>query len=151
MNNSVNQVHNNHYDNENKEKNMKIAEKIFAFLMGYFIYSLVEIAARGYTHWTMALTGGVVLAVLYDINTKAAMSLIKSCFIGAVFITAMELVVGVVVNLVMRWNVWDYKSMPLNVMGQICLYYSFGWFLLCIPAYFLCMAIRIRFRGPRPA
>ena len=38
---------------------MKAAERFFSFLMGFFIYSLIEIAARGYTHWTMALTGGL--------------------------------------------------------------------------------------------
>ena len=30
------------------------------FLLGCFIYSLLEIAARGYTHWTMTLLGGIV-------------------------------------------------------------------------------------------
>lgn len=29
------------------------------FLLGCFIYSLLEIAARGYTHWTMTLLGGI--------------------------------------------------------------------------------------------
>ena len=47
---------------------MKISEAMFSFLMGFFIYSLVEILARGYTHWTMALTGGFVLSVLYSLQ-----------------------------------------------------------------------------------
>jgi len=129
---------------------MKIAEKTFSFLMGYFIYSLVEIAARGYTHWTMAVTGGLVLCLLYEINKTAAMTLIKSCFIGAVIITSIEFAVGIVVNRTLHWGVWDYSGMPLNFMGQVCLTYTSAWFALCIPAYYLCMAIRIRFR-PRPA
>ena len=58
---------------------MKAAERFFSFLMGFFIYSLIEIAARGYTHWTMALTGGLVLSILYDINSRDAVSLFKSC------------------------------------------------------------------------
>ena len=131
---------------------MKIAEKTFSFLMGYFVYSLIEIMARGFTHWTMSLTGGFVLALLYDINAKSAITLIKSCFIGAVLITVIELIIGIIVNMLLHWNVWDYSETPMNLMGQICLPYSGAWFLLCIPAYYLCMAIRFRFRGrPRPA
>ncbi|MBE6862019.1 MAG: hypothetical protein E7497_03845 [Ruminococcus sp.] len=113
--------------------------------MGYFIYSLLEIVGRGYTHWTMALTGGIVLAALYVINSRRTMTLIKSCFIGSVLITVLELIVGIFDNIIMGWNVWDYTDMPLNVLGQICLPFSGLWFLLCIPAYYLCRAIRIQF------
>ncbi len=124
---------------------MKLSQIFFAFLMGYFIYSLIEIVGRGYTHWTMALTGGTVLALLYVINSRRTMTLIKSCFIGSVLITGLELCVGIFDNIIMGWNVWDYTDMPLNVLGQICLPFSGLWFLLCIPAYYLCRAIRIQF------
>ena len=124
---------------------MKLSQGLFAFLMGYFIYSMIEILNRGYTHWTMALTGGAVLAILYSINSRSTMTLIKSCFTGAIIITAIEFTVGVLVNLVMGWNVWDYSGVPLNLLGQICLPFSAVWFLLCIPAYYLCTAIRRRF------
>lgn len=124
---------------------MKLTQMFFAFLMGYFIYSLVEIVNRGYTHWTMALTGGTVLAILYVLNSRRTMTLLKSCFIGSVIITAIEFAVGIFDNLIMGWNVWDYSDMPFNILGQICLPFSGIWFLLCIPAYYLCRAIRTRF------
>lgn len=124
---------------------MKAAERFFSFLMGYFIYSLIEIAARGYTHWTMALTGGLVLSILYDINSRNALTLVKSSIVGMVIITFIEFAVGVAVNLIMKWHVWDYSDMPLNILGQICLPFSVLWFVLCIPAYYLCRIIRKRF------
>ncbi|MBQ8349720.1 MAG: hypothetical protein IJY19_08785 [Ruminococcus sp.] len=124
---------------------MKLSQYTFAFLMGYFIYSLIEIINRGYTHWTMALTGGFVLAILYAVNSRRTMTLIKSCFIGAVIITSIEFTVGVFDNIIMRWNVWDYSDMPFNILGQICPHFSLYWFLLCIPSYYLCMFIRKRF------
>lgn len=124
---------------------MKLAQVSFAFFMGFFIYSLIEIVSRGYTHWTMALTGGTVLAILYTLNRQRTMTLIKSCFIGAVIITAIEFMVGIYVNRIMNWGVWDYSDVPLNVMGQICLPYSAIWFVLCIPAYYLCKEIRRKF------
>ncbi len=124
---------------------MKFAQHFFAFLMGYFIYSLVEIVNRGYTHWTMSLTGGIILTILYSLNSRRTMTLIKSCFAGSVIITAIEFAVGVFDNIIMHWNVWDYSDMPFNLLGQICLLFSCYWFLLCIPAYYLCRLMRNRF------
>lgn len=138
-------VHNIKVQLKNRGIKMKLAQELFAFLMGYFIYSMIEILNRGFTHWTMALTGGLVMAILYALNQKRTFTLIKSCFVGALIITSIEFTVGVLVNLVMHWNVWDYSSVPMNIMGQICLPFSAAWFLLCIPAYYLCRAIRLRF------
>lgn len=124
---------------------MKLSQQLFAFLMGYFIYSLLEIVMRGYTHWTMSLTGGTVLSLLYLINSRRTMTLIRSCFIGALIITAIEFAVGVFDNIIMHWNVWDYSDVPMNLFGQICLPYSCFWFLLCIPAYYFCRLMRKQF------
>lgn len=124
---------------------MKLSQYFFSFLMGYFIYSMIEIINRGYTHWTMSLTGGFILALLYSLNGRNGMTLLKSCFIGAFCITAAEFAVGIFDNVIMHWNVWDYSDMPYNFMGQICPLFSFYWFILCIPAYFLCRLIRRRF------
>lgn len=127
-------------------KELKTAEYSISFLMGFFIYSMIEIINRGYTHWTMGLTGGAVLMILYKINNDTAVTLIKSCFIGAVFITAIEFTVGILVNRVLNWHVWDYSAEPFNFMGQICLPFTIVWFILCIPAYFLCRFIHDRLR-----
>lgn len=125
---------------------MKTAEFSISFLMGFFIYSMIEIINRGYTHWTMGLTGGIVLMILYLINSSSGITLIKSCFIGAIFITSTEFFVGLIVNRFLEWNVWDYSEVPLNVMGQICLPFTLAWFILCIPAYFLCRFIHDQLR-----
>ena len=125
---------------------MKLSEQLFTFLMGYFIYSLIEIINRGYTHWTMSLTGGLVLTILYAINSRRTMTVVKSCFIGSVIITAVELTVGIFDNILMHWDVWDYSGMPMNFLGQICLLFSCYWFALCIPAFYLCRLIQRRLR-----
>ena len=120
---------------------MKISEYTFAFLMGYFIYSMFEIVSRGYTHWTMSITGGTILALLYAINRRSTMTLGRSCFAGALLITAIEFAVGIFDNIIMCWQVWDYSDMPLNLLGQICLPFSCYWFILCIPARYICRRI----------
>ena len=40
-------------------------------------------------------------------------------------ITAVELAAGLLVN--RGYHVWDYRQMPLNFLGQICLPYSLLW------------------------
>ncbi|MDD6826704.1 MAG: hypothetical protein PUE12_11475 [Oscillospiraceae bacterium] len=122
----------------------KTGEMAYVFLFGCFLYSLIEIAARGHTHWSMTLTGGVCLAFIYHISTESKMNLMKRCFTGSLFITAIEFAVGVLVNIIMGWNVWDYSDMPANLFGQICLPFSVLWFLLCFAGCGLSKAINIR-------
>ena len=99
------------------------------FLLGCFIYSLLEIAARGYTHWTMTLLGGIVGMLLYRLHgTAPRHTLLLQALSGAFIITALEMVVGVLDNLVLQWHVWSYREMPWNVYGQIvCRFLSFGF------------------------
>lgn len=123
---------------------MKLSRYLFVFLMGFFAYSFVEVAGRGYTHWTMCLTGGLVLSILYAL-TRRAMPLVKTCLIGTAVITGIEFVVGIFDNIIMHWEVWDYSELPLNVLGQICPIFSLLWFILCIPAIFICKHIGKRF------
>ncbi len=124
---------------------MKLTQYIFTFLMGYFLYAFVEVTARSYTHWTMCLTGGLVLTLIYIISSRPAINLIKCCIIGAFMITAIEFTVGVFDNIIMGWRVWDYSDRPFNLLGQICPLFSIAWGLLCIPAFYLCKFIRRKF------
>lgn len=124
---------------------MKLTQYIFTFFMGYFLYAFVEVAGRGYTHWTMCLTGGLALTLIYIISSRPAMNLIKCCISGAFMITAIEFAVGVFDNIIMDWKVWDYSDRPLNLLGQICPMFSVLWGILCIPAFYLCRLIRRKF------
>ena len=70
--------------------------------------------------------------------------ILLQALVGAVAVTAIELTFGIVVNLWLGWKVWDYAARPLNLLGQICLPFSFVWFLLCAPATALCDKLRRR-------
>lgn len=124
---------------------MKFSQYLIVFFMGYFMYCLFEISTRGYTHWTMGITGGFILSVLYVLNSRNTVTLMKSCFFGSVFITLTEFFVGIFDNIIMHWKVWDYTDMPFNLMGQICLPFSCLWFILCVPVYFICRELRHSF------
>ena len=123
----------------------KLKEYFMCFAIGGVTYGTVEIAVRGYTHWSMVLTGGAVLMLLNLINKSRDVSLFVKCVLGMVVITSLELAVGMLVNIRMGWNVWDYSAKPFNFLGQICLHFCGCWLLISLPAYKLCDLISRRF------
>lgn len=110
------------------------------FTVGGVIYPMLEILCRGRTDVSMAFAGGVCLCLIDRVCNRdlKAMPLPAKCFAGSAIITSVEFATGVMVNLVLKQNVWDYSDLPLNVMGQICLPFSLLWCLLTIPALGLC-------------
>jgi len=52
--------------------------------------------------------------------------------LGAVMVTALELLTGLVVN--RDYSVWDYRRMPYQYLGQICLNYSLLWMPVSLAA-----------------
>lgn len=101
------------------------------FCFGAGAYTLIELLYRGYTHWTMTLTGGLCLSLLcYIFTKKSDYSILSKSLIGALIITGIEFVVGCIVNLYLKWDIWDYSGMYMDILGQVCLFYTFMWFLL---------------------
>lgn len=124
-----------------------IGTRTFVFLTGCFVYSLLEITSRGFTHWTMTLTGGVVLTILFEMFVHLRfVPMWQKYILGAALITSVEFTVGVIVNIILGWGVWDYSGMPFNVLGQICLPFTILWFFLCIPAGIVCNIIKNRLK-----
>lgn len=112
----------------------KLKEYGSVYAIGAVGYSIIEILWRGFTHWSMALTGGICFVVIYILNLKNIFSgIMKKCAACSLAITAVEFSVGCIVNLKLKWNVWDYSSIPFNILGQICPVYSVLWFFLAIP------------------
>ncbi len=121
---------------------------LLMFAFGAAAYSLIETLWRGYTHWTMSLTGGACMATFYALSGPLrGCSHLRKCAVGSAVITLYEFIAGCVVNLRLRWNVWDYSSLPFNFLGQICLRFSFFWFLLSAPAFLICGSLRDRLQG----
>ena len=104
----------------------------FLFVAGGLIYQLIEIAYRGHSHWSMFLLGGVCFLLLGYINRFLPWEtpLPLQMLIGMAIVTLLELLTGLVVNVRLGWDVWDYSGMPLNFMGQISLLSSTGWYFL---------------------
>ena len=117
---------------------MKKLRPLILFVIGGLIYILIELVVRGRTHWTMFIVGGVAFFLVGCINEKyRKMPLVKQMLIGSIVITTLEFVCGCIVNLWLGWKVWDYNTMPLNLLGQICLPFTILWFFLSAVAIIL--------------
>ena len=111
-----------------------IAEYAIVYTIGAIGYGIMEIVWRGYTHWSMTITGGLCLMLIYFTNaSRNQWGLFKKCLICALLITSVEFMVGCVVNIMLGWQVWDYSNMPFSLMGQVCLGFCALWMLLCLP------------------
>lgn len=114
------------------EQIMKSIEKyILILLIGGLGYGFIEIAFRGYTHWSMVITGASAYLCLYIINEASDnMPILLKSVAGAIIITVMELSVGLVVNRHFDMAVWDYTSTPFNFLGIISLPFTACWFIM---------------------
>lgn len=107
------------------------------FGVGGVLYILIELMWRGRTHWTMFIVGGICFLLVGLINEIFTwdMPLIRQQAISTVMITTIELLAGLLIN--SNYAIWDYRDMPLNIMGQICFPYTLLWFFLSLPAIIL--------------
>ncbi len=116
-----------------------IRDDLLIFAIGFIAYPIMEILFRGYSHWTMAVTGGLVLVTLYRYHLlNGGVPLLLQCVVGAIVITLYEFAVGCVVNLILGWNVWDYSAIPMNFLGQICLQFTVLWFFMSFAIFKVC-------------
>ena len=118
-------------------------------MAGAITYLLIEICWRGYTHWTMGILGGIVIVLVGLINevTKKDLPLIIQAPMASIIITLVEYWAGYILNIQLGMNIWDYSDLPLNVDGQVCLYFSLLWMILGIVASILDDLVRWRLFG----
>lgn len=111
---------------------MKYFFKYFILLLvGGTAYYVIEVLARGFSHWTMFLVGGIcfiLIGLINEITPKIA--LLKQMGISAIIITLIEFISGCILNIWLGLNIWDYTDEPFNLFGQINLKHSLYWFLL---------------------
>lgn len=123
------------------------------FSVGGIAYMIIEVLFSGDTHWTMGVLGGIcfILIGLIDSTFGFDMPLIKQMLISSVIITSLEFISGVILNIILKLNVWDYSALPLNLLGQISLLFTLFWFVLSFPAIMIDDFIRWKlFDEPKP-
>ncbi|GKX66207.1 putative ABC transporter permease [Inconstantimicrobium mannanitabidum] len=128
--------------------------KIIHFFVFGSIYMNVEIIARivgkqlvgykgikplslmGYTSlWMFAVGGicGVLIGSLNDHPRFYDKKIWQQILIGGTTITLAELFSGILLNLILGLNIWDYSKDSFNFMGQIELKNCLLWYLMITP------------------
>ena len=127
----------------------KIGQRVLSMLLwswGGTVYFLLEVAfktLRGHPEqisWTM-----LVVAVILTIPVERCgeqlsweVPLWLQAMACAVLVTAVELAAGVILNIWLGLDIWDYSHLPFNLWGQVCPQFATVWWFLCllfIPAF----------------
>ena len=103
---------------------MKIARKSVLFALGGGAYVSLELLWRGRSHISMFAAGGLSFLLLGKLR-ETKLSYPEKALSGALLITAVEYLTGMLVN--RNHGIWDYREIPGNYRGQICLPFSLLW------------------------
>ena len=101
----------------------------------YFLAEVIWKTAGGHPErisWTM-LVLAIILAVPLErcgAELPWDMSLLVQALICTVAITATEFIAGLILNVWLNLNIWDYSDLWGNVVGQICPQFCILWYLL---------------------
>lgn len=96
-------------------------------------YALLEFLYRGYTYPCMIAVGGLCGALVGALDQSAffrGRRIWLQCLVGTAITVAIEFGSGCLVNLRFGVGAWDYRGVPCNLLGQICLRAAVCWFLL---------------------
>ncbi len=105
---------------------MGVLRKCALFTIGGAGYCGLELLWRGRTHGSMFLAGGICFLLLGQLGqVRPRLPLPARATLGSLIITMVELAAGLIFN--RDYQVWDYRGIPMDFHGQICLPYSLLW------------------------
>ena len=115
---------------------VSIWKKSLLFAVGGCSYMGLELLWRGWSHGSMFLAGGSCFLLLGKLNrTRPRIPFLARAAVGAGIITLVEYTAGLLVN--RNYTVWDYRNVPMNIHGQICLPFCLLWMPIGIFAMWL--------------
>lgn len=106
-----------------------MSKKIVLFAVGGGVYTSLELLWRGRSHWTMFVLGGGCFLAIGELGRRCQkLPLLTRAVLGSAVCTAGELIIGLIFN--RDYSIWDYRRLPGNFRGQICLPFSLLWVFL---------------------
>lgn len=127
----------------------KISKIFFTWFLGGILYVTMEILMRGYSHFSMFICGGFCFSLVgymgkrvLEQNLGMEKAIVLIMILGTMIITTLELFTGIVVNIILNMEVWDYSDMKYNVLGQICPLFSGLWALISLPCVYINSMVR---------
>lgn len=122
-----------------EKKFLNFFNYLLIWIIGGFIYYMIEIIYRGYSHPSMFIVGGLCLVVIGLLNELYSWDLYfeLQVLIGDIIVLFFEFSAGLIVNVWLGLNVWDYSNMKFNIMGQICPQFALLWLPIIVVAILL--------------
>ncbi|MBQ7416245.1 MAG: hypothetical protein IJW14_04315 [Oscillospiraceae bacterium] len=115
---------------------MKIWKQTLLGYLGGMTYTSLELLWRGRSHSSMFVLGGLCFVLIGKLGrVKPPLPVPLRMLAAAGIVTMLELGCGLLVN--RGYSVWDYRDVPLNYHGQICLPYSLLWVGVSLAAIWL--------------
>lgn len=115
---------------------MKIWKDTLLAYLGGMTYTSLELLWRGRTHGSMFVLGGVCFLLIGKLGrVRTPLPLPVRMLAAAGIVTMLELGCGLLVN--RDYKVWDYRNLPLNYHGQICLPFTLLWIPVSLGAIWL--------------
>lgn len=127
-------------------------EVIFTALSGNLSreYNITYWAFKGFSSLYMFFVGGflgVLLDQLNEIKCIEHWKMVFQALIGVFIIEIGEFLSGLILNVWLGLNIWDYSSSPFNLLGQIELFHAIGFFFLSPLAFWLGDHLRFVYYG----
>ena len=96
----------------------------------------LELLWRGWSHGSMFVAGGSAFLLLGRLEQlRPQLPVPLRALTGALVITLVEYTAGLLFN--RQYTIWDYRSQPLNLHGQICLPFTLLWIPVALGAMLL--------------
>ena len=112
----------------------KFGKAAILFLIFGFIYFIIETIWKGHlTHWSMFIVAGIAGILIGSINEYIPweMPFWQQCVIGMIIATVLEGCSGLILNVWLNLNIWDYSSSFLNFFyQQCCVPFCVAWLIL---------------------
>lgn len=105
---------------------MNFLKNAILFTIGGGAYTSLELMWRRRSHISMFFLGGACFLAIGRLwQNRPQMRPLTGMAAGSAICTAGELATGLAVN--RDYSVWDYRRLPGNFRGQICLPFSVLW------------------------
>ena len=127
---------------------MRFIRPVALFFLGGAGYVALEFLWRGWSHFSMFLAGGTCFLLLGKLSAvRPRLPLLLRGVVGAGVVTMIELLAGLIFN--RDYSVWDYRHLPANFHGQICLRFFLLWIPVSLGAMALYSFLRRCLSAPR--
>ena len=137
-------------------RQIELFTRIQIFFISGFLYMGMEvffhailglmIGFKGSSYWSfmgfsslwMIVIGGACITISAHIHDRSKANPRWNLLFSLLSVWLMEFVCGCILNLLFGLNLWSYKDLPLNLLGQVTLVYTpiwcllipFGWWLI---------------------